>query len=71
MGKGDAGQINRTAHAIQSICANIGAEKVRLISSDMEAKCSGGELTEADESIASLSEAFVEFVEQFRKKFIP
>ena len=71
IGKGDAGQIYRTAHAIKSISANIGAKKVRLIISNMEAKCRGGELTDADESIASLSEAFEEFVEQFRMKFIP
>ena len=71
IGKGDAGQINRIAHAIKSISANIGAEKVRLISSNMEAECRGGELTDAHESIASLSEAFEEFVEQFRMKYTP
>ena len=70
IGKGDAGQINRAAHAIKSMSANIGAEKVRIISSNMEAKCRGGELTDIDGSIASLSEAFEEFVEQFRMEII-
>lgn len=68
--KGDAEQINRTAHAIKSMSGNVGAEKVRLIISNMEVKCRAGEVTDADASIASLSEAFEEFIEQFRMKFI-
>lgn len=67
---GDAEQIIRTAHSIKSMSASIGAEKVRLISSNIEARSTGGELTNADESIASLSGAFDEFVAHFRMEFI-
>jgi HPt (histidine-containing phosphotransfer) domain-containing protein len=68
--KGDARQTYRTANAIKSISASIGAKKVRLISSNLEAGSAAGGLTDADQSIASLSDAFEEFVEHFRKNFI-
>ncbi len=68
--KDNARQTFRTAKAIESMSASIGAKKVRLISSNLEAGCAAGELTDADQSIASLSDAFEEFVEHFWKEFI-
>jgi HPt (histidine-containing phosphotransfer) domain-containing protein len=68
--KGDARVTFRTACAIKSISMSIGAEKVRLISSNLEAGFAAGELTDVDQSIASLSDAFEEFVEHFSKEFI-
>ncbi len=68
--EGDARQTFRTAKAIKSMSASIGAKKVRSISSNLEARCAAGELIDADQSIASLSDAFEEFVEHFWKEFI-
>jgi HPt (histidine-containing phosphotransfer) domain-containing protein len=68
--KDDARQTFRTAKAIKSISASIGAKKVRLISSNLQAGCVAGELTDAGQSIASLSDAFEEFVEHFWRNFI-
>jgi CheY-like chemotaxis protein len=67
---GDHEKIYRTAHAIKSMSANIGAEKVRTISADIEAKGRSGELVDGAASFALLDTAYNEFVQEFESRFI-
>ena len=67
---GDHEKIYRTAHAIKSMSANIGAEKVRTISADIEAKGRSGELADGAASFELLSTAYNEFVQEFESRFI-
>lgn len=66
----NAQQSVRIANAIRSMSANIGAEKVRLISAGIEAQCKDGEFTHANKALTSLTQASEEFVEQFNIEFI-
>jgi signal transduction histidine kinase/ligand-binding sensor domain-containing protein/CheY-like chemotaxis protein len=66
----DTEKLYRTAHAIKSMSANIGAEKVRSISAQIEAAGKLGEISDDQISIVSLNSAFTEFVEEFESKFI-
>jgi CheY-like chemotaxis protein/HPt (histidine-containing phosphotransfer) domain-containing protein len=61
----DGTSIYRTAHAIKSMSANIGADKVRNISSQIEKKARENELSMLAEAIIVLAEAYHEFVEEF------
>lgn len=61
----DAASTYRTAHAIKSMSANIGAEKVRTISATIEKKSRENDLTQADKSIKLLNKAYHEFVDEF------
>ena len=65
----DSTSIYRTAHAIKSMSANIGADKVRSISSQIEKKGRENELGGLAEEIILLKEAYHEFVEQFDTSF--
>lgn len=65
----DGTSIYRTAHAIKSMSANIGAEKVRYISSEIEKKGRANEYSGLAEAIIVLAEAFHEFVEEFDMGF--
>ena len=66
----DSEKIYRTAHAIKSMSANIGAEKVREISADIEAKGRSGNIANVDTSFEMLNSAYSEFVEEFETRFI-
>jgi signal transduction histidine kinase/CheY-like chemotaxis protein/HPt (histidine-containing phosphotransfer) domain-containing protein len=68
-GTHDSTSIYRTAHAIKSMSANIGADKVRSISSQIEKKSRSNELGGLAEEIIILTEAYHEFVEQFDTSF--
>jgi len=68
---GDSEKIYKTAHAIKSMSANIGAEKVRAISASMELNGRDGSICEIPKAILELSTAYEEFVEQFESRFIP
>jgi CheY-like chemotaxis protein len=61
----DTASTYRTAHAIKSMSANIGAEKVRKISAAIEKKSRENDLTQANESIELLAKAYHEFVDEF------
>ena len=61
----DAASTYRAAHAIKSMSANIGAEKVRTISATIEKKSRENDLTQADKSIKLLNKAYREFVDEF------
>jgi len=65
----DCTSLYRTAHAIKSMSANIGAAKVRNISSKIEKKSKENELGSLAEEILVLTEAYHEFVEQFDISF--
>jgi CheY-like chemotaxis protein len=65
----DCISIYRTAHAIKSMSANIGAEKVRLISADMEKKGKEGDLSSLSGATISLADAYHEFLIRFETDF--
>ena len=65
----DGASLYRTAHAIKSMSANIGADKVRSISSQIEKKSRENEWGGLAEEIIVLTEAYHEFVEQFDTTF--
>ena len=66
----DSEKLYRTAHAIKSMSANIGAEKVRTISAQMEAAGKLGELSDEHIPLASLNMAYKEFVREFESKIL-
>jgi len=68
--KGDSEKLYKTAHAIKSMSANIGAEKVRSISAEVEICGRAGKIINVPESILELSAAYEEFVEEFRANFL-
>jgi CheY-like chemotaxis protein/HPt (histidine-containing phosphotransfer) domain-containing protein len=60
----------KVAHAIKSMSANIGAEKVRNLSGNLEAAAKSGETEiELTAEIEIISSAFEEFVQEFRRAF--
>jgi CheY-like chemotaxis protein/nitrogen-specific signal transduction histidine kinase/HPt (histidine-containing phosphotransfer) domain-containing protein len=67
---GDTEKLYKNAHAIKSMSANIGAEKVRSISADVEICGRAGTIVNVPESIVQLSAAYEEFLEEFRGKFM-
>jgi CheY-like chemotaxis protein/HPt (histidine-containing phosphotransfer) domain-containing protein/anti-sigma regulatory factor (Ser/Thr protein kinase) len=67
---GDARSIYRTAHAIKSMSANIGAEKVRSISAQIEAAGRANNLENLDEFIEHLDYGYNEFISTFESEFM-
>jgi signal transduction histidine kinase/ligand-binding sensor domain-containing protein/CheY-like chemotaxis protein/HPt (histidine-containing phosphotransfer) domain-containing protein len=67
---GDSDRLYRTAHAIKSMSANIGAEKVRLISAEVEGLGRSGNIASVENSLIEISEAYEEFVREFRVRFM-
>jgi len=65
----DSTSIYRTAHAIKSMSANIGAERVRSISSRIETKGRENQLVGMAESVIVLTEAYHEFIDEFDISF--
>ena len=70
LSEGDTENLFRTAHAIKSMSANIGAEKVRSISALIESKGREGDTSNSSEAIQMLKFAYAEFVEEFDQAFI-
>jgi len=68
--QGDAESLYRTAHAIKSMSANIGAEKVRSISAHIEMKGRSNELNGISASIEKLVESYSEFTANFKTKYV-
>ncbi len=58
-------ELYRSAHAIKSMSANIGADKVRLISSRIESNAKEKELSNVNSDLEMLVEAYREFLENF------
>ena len=67
---GDPEKVYRTAHAIKSMSANIGAEKLRVVSASIEAKGRSGEIVDGPASCELLSIAYNEFLREFKSRFI-
>ena len=57
--------IYRTAHAIRSMSTNVGAERVNIISSQIEKKSKANEFTDLPDAVVELTKAYKEFVEEF------
>lgn len=60
----DTSSVYRTAHTIKSMSANIGAEKVKLISSQIEQQSKNSHFSGLESVIASLTQAYYEFIEE-------
>jgi HPt (histidine-containing phosphotransfer) domain-containing protein len=58
-------EIYRTAHAIKSMSANIGADKVRIFSSMIESVAKNQHMESVFENFENLKLAYEEFVEHF------
>ncbi|MCR9106033.1 MAG: ATP-binding protein [Gammaproteobacteria bacterium] len=56
----------RTAHAIKSMSANIGAERVREITAEIEMAGRCGDIAENNNAVDSVTEAYKEFVSIFQ-----
>ena len=61
----DAATIYHTAHAIRSMSANVGAERVSIISSQIEKRSKARDFTGLAEAVAELINAYQEFIEEF------
>ena len=70
IGDQDSTRIYRTAHAIKSMSANIGADRVRQLSADIEEQGRNNNIGDLGESIPTLINAYEEFVSQFRAEFV-
>ena len=67
---GDSDKLYRTAHAIKSMSANIGAEKVRSISAEVEGLGRSGNIASVGNSLLEITEAYDEFVKEFKVRFM-
>ena len=67
---GDHESLYRTAHAIKSMSANIGAEKVKSISSQIEASGRIANMDEMSKKVTILNAAYKEFVDEFKVEFV-
>jgi CheY-like chemotaxis protein/HPt (histidine-containing phosphotransfer) domain-containing protein len=68
--EGDSTTIYRIAHAIKSMSANIGAEKIRSISAQIELNGRNANISEISGDLNELDSAYLEFVDQFKSEFI-
>ena len=66
----DADSVYRIAHAIKSMSANIGAEKVRSISAEIETNGRNNDLTHVKAGIEELRNAYNEFTKEFDSQYI-
>ncbi|MEH6610892.1 MAG: two-component regulator propeller domain-containing protein [Halioglobus sp.] len=62
---GDATSIYKTAHAIKSMSANMGAEKIKITSARMETDAKEGVLENMVDELESLNSQFSEFSDAF------
>ncbi len=61
----DRTTIYRTAHGIRSMSANVGAERVSIISSQIEKSSKANDFTGLTDAVAQLTKAYQEFIEEF------
>lgn len=62
--------IRKTAHAIKSMSANIGANQVKIISADIETQAANASLSNLESHFTNLRKAYVNFVENFTSEFL-
>lgn len=60
--KSDAKSASSVAHAIKSMSANLGAEKVRIISAEVEKHSRGGDLKDLGSRVVDIEFAYKEFL---------
>ncbi|MEH6635090.1 MAG: two-component regulator propeller domain-containing protein [Halioglobus sp.] len=65
----DMTSLYRNSHAIKSMSANIGAEKVRFISARIESQAKAGTLKTVEVDLEMLDQAYQEFLNEFQKTF--
>ena len=68
--QGNVTEAYQNAHAIKSMSANLGADRVRHFSALIEADGRAGSLTDDPEAIRRLKKAYVEFVDSFRTELM-
>jgi CheY-like chemotaxis protein len=68
--KGDLKGIYTSAHAIKSMSANIGAEKVRTIAAHLEKIGREGKIEVTKNDVLKLQNAYHEFVAAFRQEYL-
>jgi HPt (histidine-containing phosphotransfer) domain-containing protein len=66
----NADSIYRIAHAIKSMSANIGAEKVRSISAEIETNGRNNDLSRVKNGIEELRSAYNEFTKEFDSQYM-
>ena len=66
----DSVSLYRNAHAIKSMSANIGAEKVTAISSVIESRGKENVFSGQTEAIVALKEAYHEFLSEFKIELV-
>jgi len=64
----DSDSIYKTAHAIKSMSANVGAERVQAIGAHLESNGRHNQLADASATAILLSSAYTEFVEAFQRE---
>jgi CheY-like chemotaxis protein len=67
---GDSASIYKTAHAIKSMSANIGAKKIAAIGAKIEIDGRDGNLKNMSVRLQKLNNAYPEFVSKFRTEFV-
>lgn len=67
---GDGESIYRTAHAIKSMSANIGAKKIAAIGAKIEIDGRDGNLEKMSLRLQNLNNAYPEFVSKFKTEFV-
>jgi signal transduction histidine kinase/ligand-binding sensor domain-containing protein/CheY-like chemotaxis protein/HPt (histidine-containing phosphotransfer) domain-containing protein len=66
----DSGSIYRTAHAIKSMSANIGADRIKNVSEKIEKDGRNDEVYGLEDNLVELHKAYDEFVREFKHQFI-
>ena len=66
----DSIEASRAAHAIKSMSANIGAEKVRTISADIEKLSKAGKMENIEDQVEILQASYLSFVDEFGSTFV-
>jgi CheY-like chemotaxis protein/HPt (histidine-containing phosphotransfer) domain-containing protein len=66
----DTGATATAAHAIKSMCANIGAEHVRTIAAKLESNARAGDMDNPEQDYSEISSAYLVFSKAFEKLYI-
>ena len=66
LGTRDFESLQKTAHAMKSMSANMGADRVREMSARVESTCKAGNYKNIEESVAEIEGAFHEFCQEFK-----
>ena len=67
---GNSVEFYRTAHAIKSMSANLGANRVKSLSAELEKIGRGGHISDCSDRLVELKSHYSEFVSSFKKEFL-